>query len=261
MADKFPLSVVMLTSNKQDLVGKCLDSVKWADDIVILDDCSIDKTVEVARKYTDRIFIRKLELEGRDRNWAYAQAKNRWVLSLDDDEVVTPELEAEIKRVLSANPRENGFTIPRKNYIGDYWVRYGGWYPSPQLKLFKKDKFKFEEAEIHGRAFMEDPCGHLKSDIIHYTYRDLAHFLAKINRQTTLEALKWYKQNKPMRLPRFAYRAVDRFLRAYIGRKGYKDGFIGFVVAFFASLYQIISYLKYRELVLKKKSQERIQHE
>jgi glycosyltransferase involved in cell wall biosynthesis len=253
MAEKFPLSVVMLTSNKQDLVGKCLDSVKWADDIVILDDCSIDKTVEVARQYTDRIFIRKLELEGRDRNWAYAQAKNRWVLSLDDDEVVTPELEAEIKRVLSANPQENGFTIPRKNYIGDYWVKYGGWYPAAQLKLFKKDKFKFEEVEIHGRAFMDEPCGHLKADIIHYTYRDFDEFLRKLNRQTTLEAQKWFRQNKPMRLGRFIYRAVDRFIRTYIGRKGYKDGFIGFTIAFFASLYQVISYLKYRELVLKNK--------
>ncbi|TRZ95038.1 glycosyltransferase family 2 protein [bacterium] len=256
MSDKFPLSIVMLTSNKEDLVGKCLESVRWADDIVILDDCSIDKTVEVAKKYTDKIFIRKLELEGRDRNWAYDQAKNRWVLSLDDDEVVTPELAEEIKRAVSANPQENGFTIPRKNHIGDYWVKYGGWYPSPQLKLFKKDKFRFEEAEIHGRAFMDDPCGHLKCDIIHYTYRDFDHFLRKINRQTTLEALKWYKQNKPMRLPIFIWRSVDRFTRTYIGRKGYKDGFMGFVVAYFAALYQIISYLKYKELEIKRRAKQ-----
>ena len=155
--------------------------------------------------------------------------------------------------VLKNNPRENGFTIPRRNYIGDYWVKYGGWYPAAQLKLFKKDKFRFEEVEIHGRAFMDDPCGHLKSDIIHYTYRDFDEFLAKLNRQTTLEAQKWFRQNKPMRLGRFIYRTIDRFLRTYIVRKGYKDGFIGFVVAFYASLYQFISYLKYRELVLKKK--------
>ncbi len=215
----------------------------------MVDDQSTDSTADIARQYTDRVFIKKMEVEGAHRNWAYAQAKNTWVLSLDADEIVTPELKEEIIKVLKSNPVENGFTIPRRNYIGDYWVRYGGWYPSPQLKLFKRDKFRFEEAEIHGRAFMEDPCGHLKSDIIHFTYRNFEHFLGKINRQTTLEAIKWDKQNKPMHLGRFTWRAVDRFCRAYIGRKGYKDGFIGFVVAYFAALYQIISYLKYRELI------------
>ncbi|MDD5155031.1 MAG: glycosyltransferase family 2 protein [Candidatus Omnitrophica bacterium] len=261
MVHKIPVTVVVLTKNSQALIAACLDSVKWADEIIVIDDESTDQTLEIARRYTDRVFVRKLVLEGRDRNWAYAQARNTWVLSLDSDEIVTPELKEEIENVLLANPAENGFTIPRRNYIGDCWVKYGGWYPAPQLKLFKKDKFRFEEVEIHGRAFMEDPCGHLKSDIIHYTYRDLADFLNKLNRQTTLEALKWFNNNKPMRLGRFIYRAIDRFMRAYVGRKGYKDGFMGFVVAFYASLYQIISYLKYRELVLKKKGQGRIEHE
>src|SRR3989338_8918235 len=97
---------------------------------------------------------------------------------------------------------------------------------------------------------MDDPCGHLKSDIIHYSYRDFNHFLGKLNRQTTQEALKWFRQNKPMRLGRFLWRSTDRFIRTYIGRQGYKDGFIGFAVAFYAGLYQFISYLKYRELVM-----------
>lgn len=146
--------------------------------------------------------------------------------------------------------KENGFTIPRRNYIGGYWVKHGGWYPSPQLKLFRKDKFKHEEVEIHGRAFMDDPCGHLKSDIIHYSCRDLEDFIRKLNKQTTWEAQKWHRMGKPMRLGRFFYRAIDRFVRAYVSKRGYKDGFIGFVVAFNAALYQFISYLKYREIIL-----------
>jgi glycosyltransferase involved in cell wall biosynthesis len=253
MAEKFPLSVVVLTKNNQEHIGRCLDSVQWADEIIVVDDESTDQTPEIAKKYTDKIFVRKMIVEGRHRNWAYAQCRNTWVLSLDSDEVVSPELKEEIERILASNPKENGFTIPRRNYIGDYWVRYGGWYPAAQLKLFKKGKFKFEEVEIHGRAFMDEPCGHLKADIIHYTYRDFDEFLTKLNRQTTLEAQKWFRQNKPMRLGRFIYRTIDRFLRTYIWRKGYKDGFIGFVLAFYASLYQFISYLKYRELVLKNK--------
>lgn len=251
------LSVVVLTKNEEKNIERCLESIAgWANEIIVVDDESTDKTVDIAARYTDRIIIKKMDIEGRHRNLAYAQAKNLWVLSLDADEVVTEELKKEIKDVLTHHTQYNGFTIPRRNFIGDYWVKYGGWYPSPQLKLFRKDKFRFEEAEIHGRAFMDDPCGHLKSDIIHYTYRDFEDFLKKLNSQTTLEALKWFKQKKPMRLSRFLWRALDRFVRTYIGRRGYKDGFIGFVIAFYAALYQIISYLKYQELVLVRKGKE-----
>lgn len=250
------LSVVVLTKNEDKRIAKCLDSVKWVEEIIVVDDESTDKTLEIARYYTDKIFIRKMDIEGRQRNWAYAQAKNIWVLSLDADEIVTPELKQEIEKVLSANPKENGFTTPRRNYIGDYWVKYGGWYPSPQLKLFKKNKFRYEEVAVHPRAFMDEPCGHLKSDIIHYSYRNLEDFLSKLNNQTTREAEKWFKQNKPMRLGRFIWRTIDRFIRTYIGRKGYKDGSIGLAVAFYAGLYQFISYLKYRELIIQRRNKE-----
>jgi len=248
------LSVVVLTKNEQDRLSMCLDSVKWADEIIVVDDESRDRTVEIARGYTDKVFIKKMDIEGRHRNWAYNQAKNIWVLSLDADEIVTVELKEEIEKILSSGPRENGFTIPRRNYIGDFWVRYGGWYPSPQLKLFRKDKFHYEEVGVHPRAFMDAPCGHLKSDIIHYSYKNIADFLNKLNNQTTREAEKWFTQNKPMCLGRFIWRTLDRFIRTYIGRKGYRDGFMGFVVAFFAGLYQFLSYLKYREIVKNKKA-------
>jgi len=249
MSEKVGLSVVILTKNDASRISRTLESVKWADEIIVVDDESTDHTLDIVRKYTDRIFIRKMDIEGRHRNWAYSQAKNAWVLSLDSDEIVSPQLKEEITRVLKNNPRENGFTIPRRNYIGDYWVKQGGWYPSPQLKLFRKDKFRYEEATVHPRAFMDEPCGHLRCDIIHYSYRDIEDFLGKLNNQTTREAKKWLAQGKPMRLVRFLWRSCDRFIRTYVGRKGYKDGFWGFVVAYFASLYQFISYLKYRELI------------
>jgi len=253
MEEKFPLSVVVLTKNEEQRIAACLDSVRWADEIIVVDDESTDRTVEMVRKYTDRIFIRKMDVEGKHRNWAYSKAKNTWVFSLDADEIVTPELREEIKMVLSKNPKENGFTVPRRNYIGNYWVKYGGWYPSPQLKLFRKDKFRYEEVAVHPRAFMDDPCGHLKKDLIHYSYRNLEDFFAKLNNQTTREAQKWFNQHKPMGLGKFLWRTFDRFMRTYVGRKGYRDGFIGFVIAFNAGLYQFISYLKYREIILNRK--------
>ncbi len=252
MQEKFPISVVVLTKNEEKRITLCLDSVKWANEIIVIDDESTDKTLDIVRMYTDKVFVRKMDIEGKHRNWAYTKAGNSWVLSLDADEIVTPELKEEIVNVLKNAPKENGFTIPRRNYIGDRWVKYGGWYPSPQLKLFRKDKFRYEEVGVHPRAFMDDPCGHLKSDIIHYTYRNFEDFLSKLNKQTTWEAQKWYSQNKPMRFGRFLWRTVDRFMRTYVGRKGYKEGVLGFAIAFYAGLYQFISYLKYQEIVSNK---------
>ncbi len=252
------LSVVILTKNEERNILRCLESVAgWANEIIVVDDESTDRTVDIASKYTDKIIIRKMDIEGRHRNFAYAQAKNVWVLSLDADEVVTEELKNEIKGVLTDHTQYNGFTIPRRNFIGNYWVKYGGWYPSPQLKLFRKDKFRYEEVGVHPRAFMDDPCGHLKSDILHYSYKDIEDFLHKLNNQTTREAQKWFQQNKPMRLVRFVWRTIDRFMRTYFGRRGYKDGFIGFIVAFFAGFYQFLSYLKYREIMLERREDKK----
>ncbi len=256
MNEKVPLSVVILTKNDEGRIARTLESVTWAGEIIVVDDESRDATRQIASRYTDRVFVRKMDIEGVHRNWAYAKASHQWVLSLDSDEVVTPELKAEITAVLQGDLAENGFTIPRRNYIGEYWVRHGGWYPSPQLRLFRKDKFRYEEVAVHPRAFMDDPCGHLHSDMVHYSYRNFEDFWAKLNNQTTREAQKWFDQRKPMRLARFLWRTYDRFMRSYVGRHGYRDGFIGFIVAFNAGLYQFMSYLKYREMCRQAESRD-----
>ena len=252
--DKIGVSVVVLTKNEEANIKDCLNSVAgWADEIIVVDDESSDNTVRIAKEYTDKILIKKMDIEGRHRNWAYAQAENDWVLSLDADERLTKELQDEITQALSTNKEYNAFNMPRKNYIGDYWVKHGGWYPSAQLRLFKKDKFKYEEVSVHPRAFLDGECGSLTSDMIHYSYKDFTDFLNKQNRQTTLEAEKWFNGNKPMTLSRFMRRTIDRFMRTYIRKKAYKDGFMGFMVALFAGLYQIISYAKYWEMKRKNK--------
>lgn len=247
--DRILLSVVVITKNEENRIRRCLESVfDWVDEIVVVDDESSDRTLEIAKEYTQSIFIKKMAVEGVHRNWAYAKARNNWVLSLDADEQVTSDLREELYDILSKDLEYTGFTIPRRNYIGKYWIRYGGWYPSGQLKLFRKDKFKYEEVQVHPRAFLEGKCGHLTKDIIHYSYRDFSDFVDKLNKQTYLEAAKWVDANRPMKLTRFLRRSVDRFFRSFISKKGYKDGFVGFMVAVFASLYQILSYAKYWEM-------------
>jgi len=247
MEEKIPLSVIVLTKNEQDNISACLESVKWADEIIVVDDESIDRTVEIARKYTQKVFIKKMDIEGRHRNWAYSQAKNEWVLSLDADERVTEELKREITEAIKSDDFV-AFSIPLRNYIGNYWIRYSGWYPASKVRLFRKDKFRYEEVEVHPRVFIEGKCGHLRADIIHKGYPDFEHFLSSINYQTTQEAKKWISTNRNMSLAKALWRALDRFFRRFIRKKGYKDGFIGFIVAFFDSLYQILSYAKYWEL-------------
>ncbi len=245
---KIPISVVVITKNEEHNIRECLQSVHgWADEIIVVDDESTDRTVEITQKFTDRIFRRRMDNEGRHRNWAYAQAKNDWVLSLDADERVTEELKKEIDEVLPGTTFQT-FSIPRRNYIGDYWVQYGGLYPAGQLRLFLKKNFKYEEVGVHPRVFIDGQTGRLTKDIIHKSYRDFGHFLAKLNSQTTLEAQKWIETNRQMGLGKAMWRTFDRFPRTYVRKKGYKDGFIGFMVAFFASLYQIISYAKYWEM-------------
>ena len=251
------LSVMILTKNEESCIAECLESVKWADEIIVVDDESTDKTVEIVKKYNVKLFFRKMDIEGKHRNWGYAQAQNQWVLSLDADEVVTPELKTEIMQVIETKDFV-AYDIPLRNFISNYWVKYGGWYPASKVRLFQKDKFKYEEAQVHPRAFIDGACGHLKSDIIHRGYPDLEHFLNSVNRQSTLEAQKWIKTGRKMTLLWATWRAVDRFFRRYIRKKAYKDGMYGFIIAFFDTLYQILSYAKFREMQNKAKAEVKV---
>ncbi len=246
---KLPLTVAVITKNEEDNIDDCLGSVYgWADEIIVADDESTDKTVELAKKYTDKIFHRKMENEGIHRNWLYSQAKNEWVLSLDADEYLTEALKDEIRQHLESNTEFHAFSMRLKTYIGKYWVQHSGWYPADKLRMFMKSRFKYEEVEVHPRTFLDGVEGHLTKDIIHKGYPDFAHFLESVNRQTTLEARKWIQTGRKMTLGHFIWRTLDRFPRVFLRKKAYKDGFIGFMIALFASLYQIMSYAKYWEM-------------
>jgi len=241
------ISVVVITKNEEANISECLKSAQWADEIIVVDDESQDKTAGLARQFTDKIFVRKMENEGRHRNWAYGNATGDWILSLDADERVSEKLAKEIREVLREKEGYSGYAIPIRTYIGKRWIRYGGWYPAGKLRLFKKGAFRYEEAEVHPRIFLEGKSRLLKADIIHYGYRDFHHFISALNSQTTKEAEKWSREKREISFLTLCRKMLDRFLRRFLMKKGYRDGFMGVVIAFSDSLYQFFSYAKYWE--------------
>ena len=242
-----PLSVVILAKNEAGRIRECLESVRWAGEALVVDDESADDTVRIAEALGARVLRRKMDIEGRHRNWAYAQAAHEWVLSLDADERVTPELAEELAALFREGPAYETYAIPRRNFIGARWIRHGGWYPSAQLKLFKRSVFRWEEASVHPRA-IGPAWGVLRHDLLHYSYRDLDDFRAKQDRHTTLEAQKWVADRRRMSAAKALWRAVDRFVRTYIGKQAWREGRLGLVVAWMAGHYQWASYRKYVRL-------------
>ena len=249
-SNRTPISVVVLTRNEEGRIADCLNSVGWAAEILVIDDGSTDRTAEIAQGMGARVLNRRMDIEGRHRNWAHAQAQHPWVLSLDADERVTPELAQEIQQLLAGEPACDIYAIPRRNYIGTRWIRHSGWYPSHQVKLFKPAFFQWEETTVHPRAISNSskPWGHLQQDIIHFSYRDLTDFVAKQNRHTTHEADKWVQDGRSMPLVKGMWRTIDRFVRTWRMKEGYKDGFIGYFISIQAGFYQFLSYAKYWHL-------------
>ncbi len=256
MSKKAPLSIVVITKNESERLEDCLKSASWANDVVVLDDFSVDNTAKIAKMFTERVYERRMDVEGRHRNYAYSLAKNEWVFSLDADERITDELREELKHFLRKETEHATFTVPIKAFIGGKWVRHGGWYPGRKVRLFRKDKFKYEEVKVHPRVFYEGSCGHLKNPILHYSYADLHEFIESLNNQTTLEAEKWFDEKRKIGLAKALRKTCDRFLKAYILKKGFLDGLTGFMFAMSAGLYQIFSYAKYREMLGKEKKDE-----
>jgi glycosyltransferase involved in cell wall biosynthesis len=251
---KAPVSVCIIAKNEEKRLEECLKSLAWASEIVVLDDQSTDRTVEIARRFTDKIFQRAMDIEGRQRNYAYEKATQPWVLSLDADERVTPELAGEIAKTVCAAAEEVVcYSIPIKTFIGDEWIRGAGYYPAPKTRLFRKGKFRYEEARVHPRVIYEGKCGHLKGDILHYSCAGLEQWISKFNRETTLEADKWVQDGRKVSMANSLRKTFDRFFKNYFLKEGWKFGFMGFLMSVFHGLYQLFSYAKYRERVKKPK--------
>lgn len=246
------ISVMIIAKNEEKRIPDCLESVKWADEIIVLDDESTDRTVEIAKSYGAKVEIRKMDNEGAHRNYGYSLAKNDWVLSLDCDERLTPELAEEIQSTVGTDPDATTYSFPQKIFIGKRWIKGAGYYPSCRAKLFRKSTFKYEEAKVHPRSLFvgEGQPKHcqLKNHLMHYSFRDFTDFMNKLNRETGYEVEKWIASGRKVNFLEMTRKATSRFLKMYFQKGGYKDGFIGFIFSFFHSLYQIIAYTKYYEI-------------
>jgi len=249
-----PLSVVIIAKNEQSRIKDCLESVSgWADEIVLVDDESTDDTRGIVAKYTEKIFIRHMELEGKQRNFGASKAKYDWILLLDCDERLTDELKAEIALTLKdADPKVAAYWAPQINYFGKVALNHGGW-SNPHFRLYNKNYVKWSEADfdvIHpGVKTQEGYRGAtLKGKTLHYSFSSVENFIAKINRYSTLEATKWLLDGRKMSQGKAMWRAWDRFFRRFIAKQGYKDGYFGFVAAVLSGFHEFAAYSKYREM-------------
>jgi len=225
------LSVTVIAWNEEERLRDCLESASWADEIVVVDAESTDKTVQLAREFTDRVWVRPWPGFAAQKNFALDQAGGDWVLSLDADERVTPELRDRIRRILSAGGPADGYSIPRRNLFWGAWVQHGGLYPDYQLRLFRRGAGRFVADAVHESVRVNGRVEVLAEPLLHHSYRGLEDFVRRSNRYSTLAAADWLRRGKPLRISDLIVRPLGRFLSMYIAHRGFLDGWRGFVLA------------------------------
>jgi len=225
------LSVTIIAWNEEERLRACLESVAWADEIVVVDAESTDKTAALAREFTDRVWVRPWPGFAAQKNFALEHVTGDWVLSLDADERVTPELAARIRRVLSADGPADGYSVPRRNIFWGVWVRHGGLYPDDQLRLFRRGIGRFVDDAVHESVRVDGRVDRLDEALLHQSYRDLEDFVRRSNRYSTLAAQDWLKRGRRVSLSALIMKPLGRFLSMYIVQRGFLDGWRGLVLA------------------------------
>jgi glycosyltransferase involved in cell wall biosynthesis len=240
------LAVTIITLNEEERLRDCLESVVWADEIIVIDAESTDKTVEIARKFTDRIWIRPWPGFAAQKNFALDQATQPWVLSLDADERVSRELHRAIQDVCSRDQGVSGFSIPRKNIFWGSWVRHGRLYPDYQLRLFRRGSGRFVEHSVHESVKVGGAVRRLDAPLIHESYRNLEEFVSRANRYSTLAAQEAVRHGQTARGRDLVLRPLGRFLSMYVVHRGFLDGWRGVLLA---SLYGYYVFLRTAKIV------------
>ena len=243
------ISVVIITYNEEKNIRDCLESIKWADEIIIVDAFSKDRTVDIAKNYTDRIFQRQWEGYTQQRNFGLTQVCNEWVLFLDADERISEALTQEIKDVLERNNGFcNGYYISRQSFYLGRWIKHGGWYPDLKLRLIRKNKAIWSGPSVHEKLILNGEAGYLKNPMYHYTYLNIKHHLEKSDRYSTLFAEEAFKKGEYPNPYKIFIRPIFRFINDYFLKQGFRDGFAGFVVALIQSFEVFLRYAKLWEL-------------
>jgi (heptosyl)LPS beta-1,4-glucosyltransferase len=226
------LSVVVIAQNEEERIRECLESAAWADELIVVDAESHDKTATIARELTDHVFVRPWPGFAAQKNFGVEQARGDWILSLDADEVVSAPLRAEIAALLAGSPAHAGYAVPRRNLFWGRWVRHGGLYPDWQLRLFRRGQGRFVERSVHESVRVDGSVGRLRGHLEHRSYRDVADFLARADRYSTLAAEEWLAAGRPVRpLRDLVGRPLARVLGMYVARAGFVDGWRGFLLA------------------------------
>jgi glycosyltransferase involved in cell wall biosynthesis len=235
------LSVVVVTLNEGDRLRACLESVAWADELIVVDAESQDKTAAVARELTDHVFVRPWPGFAAQKNFGLEQARGDWILSLDADELVSPALREEITAIVRDGGAHVGYSVPRRNVFWGRWIRHGGLYPDWQLRLFQRGRGRFAERSVHESVTVDGSVGRLRGHLEHRSYRDVADFLERADRYSTLAADEWRAAGRPCRpLLDLVGRPLARFVGMYVGRAGFLDGWRGFLLAVLYGYYVLL---------------------
>lgn len=241
------LSVVLATYNEEANLAGCLQSVKnLANEIIVVDGSSTDNTVAIAKKFKAKVFsVPNLPMFHTNKQKAVAKASLPWILQLDADEHVTPELATEIKEIMDNDQAHDGYYLPRKNFFLTRFLTKGGQYPDHVIRLFKNGKGSFPQKSVHEQIAIKGSLGYCSHPLLHYSDPTFSRYLSRFNRYTSLEASKTNSANL------FSYclvKPIHWFLLTYFRHKGFMDGMPGLIFSLMSSLRFPVTYLKYMEL-------------
>jgi len=239
------LSVYVICYNNEDKIKDCLESVKWAEELVVVDSFSTDRTKEIAKQYTSKVFDVKFEGFGKLRNRALTYCSNEWVLSVDSDERVTPELKEEIFKLLEKTPDKDAYYVPRISHFLNFRIRHCGWYPDyRQPQFFNKNKMKYKEQLVHETFELDGSLGYLKEHCLQFPFFTLDQFFRKMERYSDLRAREMFEEKKKFKASQLVLNPLSMFLKMYVAKLGFLDGLPGFVLSSLYGYYTMLKYVK-----------------
>lgn len=243
------VSAVVIAYNDEPNIRPCLESLRWADELIVVDSYSTDATEIISREYTDKVFQHEFSGFGKLRNEAVAHATHDWIFSLDTDERATEELQREIRSQLERGPDARAFFVPRWNYFLGRWIKRSGWYPDyRQPQFFHKGSMRYQEDFVHESFQLDGRLGYLHSHVEQYPFRDVDHYLMKMDRYSTLMAEEMARRGRRFRVHQLLSHPLFTFLKMYVLRRGVLDGKPGLILAGLYAYYTFVKYAKLWEI-------------
>lgn len=245
LRDKATVSALVITYNEEKKINDCLESLKWVDEIIVVDAFSNDRTAEIARKYTPKVYQRPWPGFGAQKNFGIYHASSDWILIVDADELVSPELQREILEKLS-NPEEDivGYQIPRWNYLSGKRLKGKSSFPDYQLRFFRKDRGRYNDVEVHENLIIKGRIGFLKNPLHHFSQRKISDHINKINLYTTLSMKERAKVKQIVHWWNFIVNPLVVFLKLYIMKYNFRDGIRGLIISVLDSFSTFSKYTK-----------------